>query len=293
MNDDSQFFGEISAQSMVDIVQFYVQSNRTIELILSEIDRQGFIYIKNARVVHAKTKDSSGIDAFYEIMSWKNGEFKANENIYSDIETIHKGWTDLILEFYVLVDEKKLSNSRASKPIILAKLDRGSRPDRESKHEINHSKIENDAEWDFSDLNSELNLTPAVVHVEKEKYGNSAKEYREKIRPILDLDGLIAVSIVDLTSGMSLIEECKNKDINLEIYSAYIVEVVKANKKFLNKLKISEQIEDIIINLDKKYHIITFITSKDDIFIYVILDKEMSNLAISRLTLSEVEMDWD
>ena len=50
-------------------------------------------------------------------------------------------------------------------------------------------------------------------------------------------------------------------------------------------------IEDMLITLGKAYHIIRPLQSNDALFIYLVLDKNKSNLAMARHSLRTIEKD--
>lgn len=265
------FTGAIEADNLIDIIQFYVQLNEPLRLCIIQDRNQGNIWLKHGKLLHASSNNNFGIDAFYEIMLWKAGTFKIFNDEEPETESINRPWNDLVLEYFVLVDENKVPDpikktTDFSKPII----------------DINQ-------ELDFSILNESVSqLKPRKMSPSKP----NIKSYKSKINSILELDGVIAVSLVDSTTGMSLLQDTKSTDVDISLYSAYIVEVVKANKKFLKNLNINNKIEDIVINLDNKYHIITFVTHNDNLFIYVILNKNNSNLAMTRLILMDLEEEF-
>ena len=66
-------------------------------------------------------------------------------------------------------------------------------------------------------------------------------------------------------------------------------EVVRAKLKTMRSLGLNDTIEDILITLGKQYHIIRPLATKDGIFIYLVLDKARSNLALARRKVLEVE----
>ena len=99
------FQGEMSSQSLVDILQFYIQNQSCVSIKVNHSAVTGEIWISDGRILHATTKSNYGIDAFYEMLSWEDGHFKVNLNRKPDDESIQKPWTELILEYYVLVDE--------------------------------------------------------------------------------------------------------------------------------------------------------------------------------------------
>lgn len=59
----------------------------------------------------------------------------------------------------------------------------------------------------------------------------------------------------------------------------------------MQALGISDAIEDILITLDKQYHIIRPMARKEGLFIYLVLAKSKSNLALARCKAQEVEKD--
>ena len=70
-----------------------------------------------------------------------------------------------------------------------------------------------------------------------------------------------------------------------------ISEVVRAKMKTMRALGLSDVIEDILITLGKQYHIIRPMARKEGLFIYIVLDKAKSNLALARRKVQEVEKD--
>jgi len=93
-------------------------------------------------------------------------------------------------------------------------------------------------------------------------------------------DGLLAVSVVEISSGMSLGVYTSGK-IDPDVASAYNVEVIKAKYKALKALGLKEYIDDILITLESQYHLINCSKSGSHM-IYVAASKEKSNLAILR-----------
>lgn len=104
---------------------------------------------------------------------------------------------------------------------------------------------------------------------------------------LMNIDGALAVAVVDASSGMMLGSAGGGMDI--EIAAAGNTEVVRATMKTLKALGNNEVIEDTLITLGKAYHIIRPMAAKEGIFLYAVLDKSKSNLAMARRKISEVE----
>jgi hypothetical protein len=78
---------------------------------------------------------------------------------------------------------------------------------------------------------------------------------------------------------------------NLEVAAAGNTEVVRSKRKTMKALALNDQIEDMLITLNKQYHLIRPLSTNDALFIYVVLDKTKANLAMARHQLTIIEKD--
>lgn len=104
---------------------------------------------------------------------------------------------------------------------------------------------------------------------------------------LMDIDGAIGCAVVDYTSGMLL--GSAGGGVDLEMAAAGNSEVVKAKMKTMKSLGIAGSIEDILITLTDQLHIIRPSTSNQGLFIYLVLDKKNSNLALARRKTADLE----
>lgn len=111
------------------------------------------------------------------------------------------------------------------------------------------------------------------------------------LEPLRSLDGYIASALVDADSGMLLAGD--GTAVNLELAAAGNTEVVKAKRKVANALKLNDTIEDILISLTKQYHVLRPLESNQKLFLYVVLDRAKSNLAMARHELRTFEKSLD
>jgi hypothetical protein len=114
---------------------------------------------------------------------------------------------------------------------------------------------------------------------------------KETLSRIMSLDGAIGACVVDSNSGMMLGAEGGAGMINLEVAAAGNTEVVRAKRKTMRSLNLKDTIEDILITLHNQYHLIRPLTQNDALFIYLVLDKQKGNLAMSRIQLASVEKE--
>ncbi|AEG93707.1 hypothetical protein [Ramlibacter tataouinensis] len=106
---------------------------------------------------------------------------------------------------------------------------------------------------------------------------------------LMTIDGALCAALVDSSSGMILGQI--GAGVDLEVAAAGNTEVVRAKLKTMRSLGLADVIEDILITLGKQYHIIRPMARKEGLFIYLVLDKPKSNLALARRKVQDVEKE--
>jgi hypothetical protein len=111
------------------------------------------------------------------------------------------------------------------------------------------------------------------------------------LKEAMEIDGALGTSLVDYESGMALGSLGGGKYLNLEVASAGNTEVVRAKMRTLESLGLKEAIDDILITLQRQYHLIRLVSgqSHSGLFIYLALDKQKANLALARHHLKRIE----
>jgi hypothetical protein len=114
------------------------------------------------------------------------------------------------------------------------------------------------------------------------------------LKEAMTIDGAIGVALVDWESGMSLGSLGGGKYLDLDVAAAGNTEVIRAKMRTMESLRLNDGIEDILITLGKQYHLIRLLKStrsEQGLFLYLALDRQKANLALSRLNLKRIESE--
>ena len=107
----------------------------------------------------------------------------------------------------------------------------------------------------------------------------------------MEIEGALGVALVDSSSGMALGTAGSPMDIDLDVAAAGNSNVVQAKMRTMADLGLQQSIEDILITLDKQYHIIRPLARQEGFFLYLVLDRARANLAMARFRLASLEKD--
>ncbi|MHC5262709.1 roadblock/LC7 domain-containing protein [Streptomyces sp. UC4497] len=108
---------------------------------------------------------------------------------------------------------------------------------------------------------------------------------------LTEIEGAVGAAVVDYTSGMALGTLGGGKQLDLSVAAAGNTDVIRAKMRTMETLGLKDKIEDILITLGTQYHLIRPVAGRsgNGLFIYVVIDKARSNLAMARHRLKQTE----
>lgn len=112
---------------------------------------------------------------------------------------------------------------------------------------------------------------------------------KQSMDEMMTCDGALCAALVDSSSGMILGQI--GSGVDMEVAAAGNTEVVRAKLKTMRSLGLNDAIEDMLITLGKQYHILRPMARNEGLFIYLVLDKSKSNLALARRKVVDIEKD--
>lgn len=102
--------GLLKEVDLVDVIQLIEMGRKTGMLLLESSGGPGRVYFEQGDPTFAMTENWKGIEAFYTMLSWKEGRFKLDQKAVSIAPNMeHSGGQELLMEGVRLIDEMEES----------------------------------------------------------------------------------------------------------------------------------------------------------------------------------------
>ena len=116
---------------------------------------------------------------------------------------------------------------------------------------------------------------------------------QECINAALAIDGTLGVALGDWRIGFALgqasldTNRCSLKMLEQSI--EFNSEIIKVEDKLRRELEITSPIEDMFITLRDQYHLIRICQKVEDVFFYLVMNRDEANMGLSLIKLNRVE----
>jgi hypothetical protein len=75
----------------------------------------------------------------------------------------------------------------------------------------------------------------------------------------------------------------------MELAGAGTTEVVRSEHNIINDLGLNERVEDLLISLNSQYHLVRMCQRHDDVFIYLVINRDKGNLGLARRSIDQID----
>jgi uncharacterized protein DUF4388 len=106
------FQGSLAELHLPDIIQLISVSGKTGVFHLTDGSLRGQIYLHEGKIVHAHLDDASGEEAVYALAIWSQGDFKFEPGVATELRTIAKSNTNLLMEAARRLDEWRVLSKK-------------------------------------------------------------------------------------------------------------------------------------------------------------------------------------
>lgn len=251
---NENFHGSVEEISLLDLMQVLHWGKKTSVIFIRRGARRGEIFFEHGEIVHAKASDLRGIEALYAMMRWQGGSFQAKAGQEPPRRTIEASFDSLILEAMRLIDEEARDSDATT----------------------------------HDDLIIPASLKDSVAEEKNTTQKEGKKMAKVNLEVLEEIDGFLGACLVDSDSGMVLGLQ-GGGPIDLEVAAAGNTQVVRAKRKTMSSLGLADTIEDMLISLNKQYHILRPLESNQALFLYLVLDRAKANLAMARHEIKTFE----
>jgi len=113
----------------------------------------------------------------------------------------------------------------------------------------------------------------------------SGPSLSDDLKDVITFDGAMSVAVVDGDTGMILGSAGIAEDLELAAAGASVM--LRARRATVRTLGLDDEVEDLLVTLSTQLQIIRPLAKNPKMFLYLIVDKERSSLAMARFKASE------
>lgn len=110
------------------------------------------------------------------------------------------------------------------------------------------------------------------------------------LETLVALDGVYACAVVEAPTGFVLArQERNNQPIDLDLAAGASAQVLRAHQHAHRQLGLTSEVDEVITTAGPRHHIMRTMSSLPGLFLFAVLDKQRTNLALARYKLMEAE----
>jgi len=104
------------------------------------------------------------------------------------------------------------------------------------------------------------------------------------------LDGVFGCAVVDAGSGLILAKQVREDHlVQIEMAAAASAQVLRAHQHAARDLGLTTEVDEVMTSAGPRHHVMRTVSRHRGLFLFAILDKQRTNLALARYKLMEAE----
>jgi predicted regulator of Ras-like GTPase activity (Roadblock/LC7/MglB family) len=108
------------------------------------------------------------------------------------------------------------------------------------------------------------------------------------------LDGVFACAVVDAGTGLILAQQARSdQPIELDLAAAASTQVLRAHQNASRQLGLTTEVDEILTSAGPRHHVMRTVSRHRGLFLFAVLDKQRTNLALARYKLMEAEQSLE
>ncbi|MDH5537874.1 MAG: roadblock/LC7 domain-containing protein [Rhizobacter sp.] len=113
---------------------------------------------------------------------------------------------------------------------------------------------------------------------------------RKSLREMLAVDGLVGCAVVDSSNGLVIAREQREPDeVDLERAAAACSQVMRSHRLAARSMGLQDHIDEVMVSAGNRQQVIRTVSRHPELFLFVLLNRQQTNLALARYKLMEVE----
>jgi predicted regulator of Ras-like GTPase activity (Roadblock/LC7/MglB family) len=116
-----------------------------------------------------------------------------------------------------------------------------------------------------------------------------AEHAKNSLAELVGIDGLLCCAIVDASNGLIVAREQRAEDIDVERAAAACAQVLRSHRLAARSMGLPDHVEEVTVGTATRHQLLRTLSRHPELFLFVLLNKQRSNLSLARFKLMEVE----
>lgn len=116
----------------------------------------------------------------------------------------------------------------------------------------------------------------------------------QALATLAGLDGVFGCAVVDAGTGMILAKQVRDDHaLQIEMAAAASTQVLRAHQHAARDLGLTSEVDEVMTSAGPRHHVMRTVSRHRGLFLFAILDKQRTNLALARYKLMEAEQSLE